>query len=384
MSEETAVSRREARLLVATYYAIQELRVKLGGRRSVKVAGISQIKFSGRLGSLMKEVGFTEEHAEMLHSGITAPIKKAEEFAKKRIAEWVGEQPLYDRWLTKVPGIGPILAGNLLALMDIERASTVSKLWSYLGQDVRKYAVTEKGGRKSYRQWFANEQERQAWIARQVENQKTFYEAMKAAGKVKGKIDLKKEEEAYLAGTCTGEGDFEIIGSAPRRVRGMKINWSPIGRKTCWLVGESFVKQKAEDCLYRKIYDDAKSMYMARLTGEAKAEELDGLDAEEAAAAQDLSAPDEEESGAAEGTEGPEGEAKPEEPKGLKAIAHRRAKRKAVKIFLSHLWEVARRLKGLPIRRAYVIEKLGHGTVIEPPFAEDVPPPVMLTEEEAA
>lgn len=48
--------------------------------------------------------------------------------------------------------------------------------------------------------------------------------------------------------------------------------------------------------------------------------------------------------------------------------AHNRAKRKMVKVFLSHLWEVWRRMEGLPVREPYAIEYLGHTTYTEPPF----------------
>jgi hypothetical protein len=45
---------------------------------------------------------------------------------------------------------------------------------------------------------------------------------------------------------------------------------------------------------------------------------------------------------------------------------HAAAMRKMIKLFLSHLWEEWRLLEGLPIRRTYVIDYLGH-TAIEQP-----------------
>jgi hypothetical protein len=207
---------------------------------------------------------------------------------------------------------------------------------------------------------------------------------MKADGKLngKGKIEklLKRDRSSYMTGTCAGEGDWTVVSSAPRRISRMKINWSPIGRKTCWLIGESFVKQKADGCLYRRVYDDAKDMYMARL----EAEKLEGLAEDEALAAQEMSSEEETDQETPEQEELPEGEDRVKEPSGLKGIAHRRAKRKAVKLFISHVWEISRRLAGLPIRRAYVIEKLGHSSVIEPPHAENIPSPIMFHEEDKA
>lgn len=43
-----------------------------------------------------------------------------------------------------------------------------------------------------------------------------------------------------------------------------------------------------------------------------------------------------------------------------------RARRKAVKLFLSHYWCQGRMLKGLPVSTPYAIEKLGHSHFIEP------------------
>ena len=49
-----------------------------------------------------------------------------------------------------------------------------------------------------------------------------------------------------------------------------------------------------------------------------------------------------------------------------KLHAHRRAIRKMMKIFLSHLWIKWRTVEGLPVSKPYVIERLGHQHFIEP------------------
>lgn len=45
---------------------------------------------------------------------------------------------------------------------------------------------------------------------------------------------------------------------------------------------------------------------------------------------------------------------------------HNMARRKAVKIFLQHLWLVWRSLEGLPVSRPYVHDRMGHGTIYTP------------------
>lgn len=47
--------------------------------------------------------------------------------------------------------------------------------------------------------------------------------------------------------------------------------------------------------------------------------------------------------------------------------AHNRARRKAVKIFVSHYWTIGRQLEGMDTRPPYVHEKLKHDNYIKPP-----------------
>jgi len=52
---------------------------------------------------------------------------------------------------------------------------------------------------------------------------------------------------------------------------------------------------------------------------------------------------------------------------GLRRIVrHMRAMRKMKKIWLSHLWEVWRRLEGLPVRKAWIFEHGGHQDYLDP------------------
>lgn len=48
----------------------------------------------------------------------------------------LAEFPIYTRWLRDVPGVGPAMAGMLLSEIDIVKADTPSKLWSFAGLDV--------------------------------------------------------------------------------------------------------------------------------------------------------------------------------------------------------------------------------------------------------
>lgn len=62
---------------------------------------------------------------------------KNEKYCAKRIEYLIQDVDIYKRWLKHQPGIGPILAGGMLAYAgDISKFDTISKLWAYAGLHV--------------------------------------------------------------------------------------------------------------------------------------------------------------------------------------------------------------------------------------------------------
>lgn len=151
------------------------------------------------------------------------------------IAVAVATEPVYND-LVALKGIGPLLSAKLIAMIDIQRANTVSALWRYAG-----YAV--------------------------------------------------------------------INGKRERPVKGEKLHYNKRLKTTLYLVASSFLRCNSP---YRAIYDDARDYYQAN------------------------------------------------RPDWTKGHQHRAALRKMIKVFLAHLWERWRIVEGLPTRRLYVHEKLGH------------------------
>ena len=74
-------------------------------------------------------------------------------------------------------------------------------------------------------------------------------------------IDITKAEHASSL--------WKYAGLAPgqKRVKGQKLDWNPFLKKTCWLIGKSFVKTKGE---YRGIYDTSKKFYQKKFPKEVK------------------------------------------------------------------------------------------------------------------
>lgn len=119
-------------------------------------------------------------------------------------------------------------------------------------------------------------------------------------------------------------------GHAVKRERGKLCNWNPDLKTRCFLIGDSFIKVRNK---YRvKVYDKTKE----RLKLEHPEPELT--------------------------------DKKSKEGKPIKKYTpihiERMARRKMVKLFLSHYWEVARKLANLPVDNAWAVE---HGHHNAPP-----------------
>lgn len=150
------------------------------------------------------------------------------------------DMPIVQRMIA-VKGVGELLAVKVAAMIDIERADTVSALWKYAG-----YGVTN------------------------------------------------------------GERD--------RLQKGEKAPYNKRLKTTCYLVATSFMRASSP---YRQIYDDAKTKYEARELGENP-------------------------------------------PGWTKGHIDNAAKRKMIKMWLSHLWQVWREMEGLPVTEPYIMGTNGH------------------------
>lgn len=130
-------------------------------------------------------------------------------------------------------------------------------------------------------------------------------------GKVKAPLNglvYDKDKSERVRVTPEPEPDWTLEEMRDRPVEGYLLSYNKRLKTTLYLVASSFMKCGSP---YRQIYDQAKVKY----------------------------------------------EQTTDWPKGH---IHRAATRKMIKIFLSHLWERWRLAEGLPIRRAYVLDELGH------------------------
>lgn len=194
------------------------------------------------------------------------------------IKRLVKDEEIFEE-MSQIKGLGPILSAKILAMVDIERANTVSGLWKYAGYGVGNYWQDEDGKIKAPQVGFVWDKDQGCKVKVQPEPQP----------------------------------DWMLVQLRDRPVEGFLLAYNKRLKITVRLVGESFIKSNSP---YRLIYDNAKVRY-------------DGRD-------------------------------------WTPLHIHNAALRKMCKIFLSHLWERWRIMRGLPTRMAYVHEELGHETVYYP------------------
>lgn len=257
-----------------------------------------------------------------------SPLLEIEKGLTKEIEGSLLKLPIYDLWLQQVKGIGPRIAGSIIAhtMIRFERVS---------GSDFKKISQPTL--------------ETQNEIASQLP-----CETQNGVAFSKEQVELaqKTEKGDYLIPVLRGIKAFDTIsklwawwglhvvdGQAAKRKRGTTIDWNPRLRTLAWKIGKQFVLQGE---YYRNSYDE----YKAKISNErlplgkcAKYQQcLEKL--------------------------------KKRKKPACKGHIDAMARRYAVKLFLSHLWAKWRELEGLPVSDPYVIDKLGHNTKTEPPSAD--------------
>lgn len=112
------LSLTSVRGLVEDFYDVQDTRIESENRIRAAKQGVSE-----------QEELFVKEVISKRLLGIENDIKKY-------IANTLEDDPRY-LWLTNIKGVGPILAGGIIAWMgDVEKFATISKYWVYAGMAV--------------------------------------------------------------------------------------------------------------------------------------------------------------------------------------------------------------------------------------------------------
>lgn len=263
------------RTLVDIYYDFQEQRIQ------------TQL----RIGASKKVNSLTEEDLSIY--GITTIFENAQTFEKdieKLIRKQLRNHALYNQYLEKITGIGPMLGAGLIAYVDdIEKFDHVSSLWQYSGYGMNRYCENCK--------------------------KPTSINVEYDTGTI-----AKKLHPLEKCTICQNK----TISILQRRMSGYQSNWNDRLKVLAWKAGTSFVKQKATNSKYRKLYDKIKKAerrkHPKKIVKKSKTYYNDGH-------------------------------------------IHNRTMRKVVKIFLAHFWQTWRRQQGLEATEPYAKQLLGHSVV---------------------
>ena len=95
----------------------------------------SRIAFGNRLDAIQRGVDTASPEAQQLLVQWFDRFDQLEEQAERDIATLIKDDPIVLQ-LTALKGIGYNLAGQIVSMIDIERADTVSSLWRYSGYGV--------------------------------------------------------------------------------------------------------------------------------------------------------------------------------------------------------------------------------------------------------
>jgi len=245
MAEVTSAAKRRLRVIVESYYDVLDQRIRTDHRvcnysehaglvgavgeieaERLQSAGISDYRAAVRKhkadGKYLESYIKAGHELEDWHKEMDKVMSGQEAYLKRLAMREIKDHPLWTGWLSQVRGIGPCLAGGILAWIDPRRANHCGQLWRYCGLGV----IIDD------------------W--RCPACSKTI-PAQSEAGAVKPIDGVVK---------CPGCGNaMNPAGHAERRVRGEKTRFNPRAKVLAWKIGESFVKQSAEKSGYRRLYD---------------------------------------------------------------------------------------------------------------------------------
>lgn len=315
---EHPINRHEIRYFVDLYYQLQDYR-KAGGNQE-------------------RAAKASDEPPGEFAQFIQANFTKTEESIKRYLDEMMA-RTVTGAWANSIVGIGPVISAGLLAHIDIRQAPTVGHIWRFAGLDPSQH-----------------------WLG--AAKAKTRVDERVGAGTsldiaiplMADEIGCKAETLRKLA-TSDRDGEPINLTQATLTKACAKRPWNAALKVICWKIGESFVKTcNNPEGFYGQVYQARK------LQEEIKNERGDF--AGQAAAVLEAKR-------IGKSTEAWKAYSVGKLPP---AHIHARAKRYAVKLFLSAWHEVAwfAEYGQLP-PKPYVIDRLGHADLIVPPNAELVP-----------
>ena len=245
-------------------------------------------------------------NTDILEQDLLTVLLDLEKAGIKKLNTCVHNHPLWGYWLKHVAGIGEKLTAQLIYLIY----GQVHTEECQVKRDA--YYAKKKPGETRAKSFVCD------CPVKDIERFHSVSALWKYAGLNVERFcrDCEKTvpDEAMTCRFCNGGN---LWGRAPKRRKGQKITWNPRLKKVCFNVGECIVRVTSGP--YRAFYDEYRAFYDEKY------------------------------------------------PKRSKGHRYAMAKRKTVKLFLSHLFQMWYEMKELTPPRPYAQEHLGHVHHIPPP-----------------
>lgn len=132
---------QEIRTLVRCREDMQLARIRVDNRIGRKADGSEQ-NIDGRT---LDKIG------SMLQASWADNTRIVEEAIVKELKKKLKQLPIWTNWLDHVKGVGEVAAGWLVGEFDIEKATTVSKLWQYAGLNPGMVRGVKSVSKKEYK-----------------------------------------------------------------------------------------------------------------------------------------------------------------------------------------------------------------------------------------
>ena len=305
----------ELRSLVDVLYDLQDVRMRTANRLRLMPKETSSLKVS--------------------------PLKALEKQLTDEIDMILQSEPIYNEFLGNVRGVGPRISGSIIAQTMIRFEAVTEDEY----KDLKKYYESHNGldtqAKTASHKICDTHVTPASHVVNDTHNNNAFsreqFELAQKTAKGGYLIPVRRGIEAFdtVSKYWAWWGLHVVDGHAAKRKKGENINWNPKMRTLSWKIGKQFVMQGEG---YRQIYDQEKDRLTEQRLPIGKCPHYEECKAK----------------------------LKTRKEPACKGHIHAMAKRKTVKLFLSHLWQRWRQLEGLPLRPPYVMEYLGHTGNISP------------------
>jgi len=257
---EVSVELMELREAVAFAYDLQKLRIQQGNR-----AGSQARHAPAQLDD--------EKHKKYLGEASDA-LKDLEKKSFKELGRLLKKHKIYTDWLKDQKGVGPAMAAIIIANIDIEKAHTVSNIWSYCGLSVMDVeeelhvpiqSITQTGCVEitnadaydidGFTKMYKEKGIRKPFKAEKVDGTFVITDQQQS-------LDFAILKMLHKEGLDTGLDYTKIpvlanVKMASHRRKGQKANYNPfLKAKMTEILGGSFLKSNSP---YREFYDNYKN-----------------------------------------------------------------------------------------------------------------------------